>query len=183
MRLFTALDLSHEIVGRLESLIAQLKPVARINWSPPANLHITTKFIGEWPEERLDALKAALASIPSRAPIDVHIQNVGFFPNPKSPRNFWCGVHAPGLAELAADTDSATAVLDIACEKRAYSPHLTLARIKERPNLAPLHQAIAREPSLDFGAFEARSFFLYRSQLKPTGSVYTKLAEFPLTHT
>jgi RNA 2',3'-cyclic 3'-phosphodiesterase len=182
MRLFTGLDLPHEIVGRLEQLLARLKPAARINWSPPANLHVTTKFIGEWPEERLDELKTSLASIPSRPPIDAHIHGLGFFPNPKSPRNFWCGIDAPGLAELASDTDAAAAELGIATEKRAYSPHLTLARIKERLDLRPLHHRISEE-DFEFGRFQARSFFLYRSQLKPTGSVYTKLAEFPLTHT
>jgi 2'-5' RNA ligase len=181
MRLFIALDLPEEIVARLEQLIARLKPAARINWSPPSNLHVTTKFIGEWPEERLEELKKSLASIPSRPSIDAHIHGLGFFPNPKSPRNFWCGIDAPGLAELAADTDAATASLGIASEKRGYSPHLTLARIKERLDLRPLYHRIS-EDALDFGRFEARSFFLYRSQLKPTGSVYTKLAEFPLTH-
>src|ERR1700755_691200 len=108
MRLFIALDITQEILSRLEQLIARLKPAARINWSPAANLHITTKFIGEWPEERLDELKSALASIPSRPPIAVSIHGLGFFPTPKSPRNFWCGVDAPGLGELAADTDAAT---------------------------------------------------------------------------
>ncbi len=183
MRLFTALDLPNEIVRRLEHLVIRLKPTAPINWSPPSNLHVTTKFIGEWPEERVGELRAALAAIPSRRPIDSHIRNLGFFPNAKSPRNFWCGVDAPGLVELAAATDSATAALGVISEKRPYSPHLTLARIKDRIDLAPLHQAIAREASLDFAAFQASAFFLYRSQLKPTGSVYTKLAEFPLTHT
>jgi 2'-5' RNA ligase len=65
-------------------------------------------------------------------------------------------------------------------------PHLTLARItpaqsKGRVELQPLHQAIAALPSLEFGAFPAASFFLYQSTLRPAGSVYTKLAEFPLT--
>jgi 2'-5' RNA ligase len=188
MRLFTALDLPQEIAGRLEQLIDRLKPAARIHWSPPANLHITTKFMGEWPEARLDELKAALSAVASRPPIDTHIHGAGFFPNSKSPRNFWCGIDAPGLAELAADTDAACAALGIESEKRAYSPHLTLARIKERLDLAPLHAAIAREAlpdasGLEFGRFDARSFHLYRSQSKPTGSVYTKLAEFPLIHT
>src|SRR5579862_5383394 len=105
MRLFTGLDLPQDIVARLEQLVARLKPAARISWSPPANLHVTTKFIGEWPEERLDELKRALAAIPSRPPIAARIHGVGFFPNAKSPRNFWCAVDAPGLAELAADTD------------------------------------------------------------------------------
>ena len=182
MRLFTALDLPNDVVSRLAQLIARLEPAAAIKWSPASNLHITTKFIGEWPEEKLGELQTALRGIPSRPPIEVRIREVGFFPNPKSPRNFWCGIEAPGIAELAADTDRATSALAIKSEKRPYSPHLTLARIKERLDLSPLRRAIDREASLDFGRFEARSFFLYRSQLRPTGSVYTKLSEFPLTH-
>ncbi len=71
--------------------------------------------------------------------------------------------------------------LGIRSEKRPFSPHLTLARIKERVELQPLREAIAALPSLEFGAFQAAGFFLYRSTLRPTGSVYTKLAEFPLT--
>ena len=181
MRLFTALDLSPEVLGNVEGFLAALRPTAKINWSPTANLHITTKFIGEWPDAKLGALTDALRALPARAPIAVHIRQVGFFPNARSPRNFWCGIEAPGLAELAADTEQATEALGIRSEKRAYSPHLTLARIKERVDLRHLHQAVEAAPSLDFGAFEARGFFLYRSQLHPSGSVYTKLAEFPFS--
>jgi RNA 2',3'-cyclic 3'-phosphodiesterase len=182
MRLFTALDLPDQTVSRLDQLIARLKPTAHISWSAAANLHITTKFIGEWPETRLGELETALRHIPSRQPIEIRLHEVGFFPNSRSPRTFWCGIEAPGLQELAADTDSATSSLGIASENRPYSPHLTMARIKERLDLSPLQRAIAREASLEFGRFEARSFFLFRSQLRPTGSVYTKLSEFPLTH-
>jgi 2'-5' RNA ligase len=181
MRLFIGLDLPGEVVRNLEELLSQLRPAARIQWSPPANLHITTKFIGEWPEERLEELKAAIRTVPPRAAIGVHIHKLGFFPNPHSPRVFWCGIEAPDLDALAADTDRATAALGIESEKRAFSPHLTLARIKEKVNLQPLREKVAALPSLDFGRFEARRFFLYRSQLRPTGSVYTKLAEFPLS--
>jgi 2'-5' RNA ligase len=180
MRLFTGLDLPEPIVASLERLLDELRPAARIHWSPPRNLHVTTKFIGEWPEERLDDLKRALAGLPSRPPIPVRIRQLGFFPNERSPRVFWCGIDAPGLAELAADTDRATSALGIPSEDRAYAPHLTLARIKERLDLAPLRNAIAALSSTDFGDYTAESFFLYQSQLRPTGSVYTKLAEFPL---
>jgi 2'-5' RNA ligase len=180
MRLFTGLDLPHEVVRELEKLIDGLRPQARINWSPPANLHITTKFIGEWPQERLQELKAALGRLPPREPLSLHIHELGFFPNPKSPRVFWCGIDAPGLAALAADTDRATAALGIESEKRPFSPHLTLARIKEPVPLNRLRDAIVALPSVDFGSFEVRGFFLYQSQLRPGGSVYTKLSEFPL---
>jgi 2'-5' RNA ligase len=181
MRLFTGLDLPGDLVANLEELLRRLKPAAPIHWSPPANLHVTTKFIGEWPEARLAELKTALAGLPGRDAVAVRIRCVGFFPNPRSPRIFWCGIEAPGLAELAADTDSATAELGIPRDDRPFSPHLTLARIKERVELQPLREAIAGLPSLEFGSFQATSFYLYQSTLRRTGSVYTKLAEFPLT--
>jgi 2'-5' RNA ligase len=150
MRLFAGLELPADTVHRLEELLDRLRPLARINWSPPANLHITTKFIGEWPEARLDDLKAALAAVEPRVPVAIHVRRVGFFPNPHAPRVFWCGIDAPGLAVLAGATDRAAAALGIPAETRPFSPHLTLARIKERAHLQ-------------------------------TGSVYTKLAEFPLS--
>ena len=167
MRLFTGLDLLPDVVRSLEELLRRLKPTARIQWSPPANLHVTTKFIGQWPDERLAEMIAALGSVPSSGPIPVHIHRVGFFPNPHSPRVFWCGIEAPGLDRLAAATDDATATVGIEREKRAFSPHLTLARIKEPTDLQPLRQTIAALESLDFGAFEARSFFLYQSKPGP----------------
>ena len=65
-------------------------------------------------------------------------------------------------------------------EEKKFSPHLTLARIKSPEHVAALRQAVAKTESADFGAFEARSFFLYLSEPKAGGSVYTKLSEFPL---
>lgn len=181
MRLFTGLDLPAGVVRNLEGLIGRLRPAARIQWSPPANLHVTTKFIGEWPEQRLEELRMALEVVPVAGPLPVRIRGLGFFPNERAPRVFWCGVEAPGLDSLAAATDAAAARLGIPAENRPFSPHLTLARIKERLDLAPLRQAIAALPSTEFGDFEAHTYYLYRSRLGPGGSVYTKLAEFPLS--
>lgn len=181
MRLFTGLDLPPDVIRNLDGLMARLRPAARIHWSPAANLHVTTKFIGEWPPARLEELKTALRRLGSRPPIQLAIRQLGFFPNAHSPRIFWCGVEAPGLDALAAGTDAATSQLGVARETRPFQPHLTLARIKDRVDLRPLRETIAALPSLGFGQFEARTFFLYQSALKPTGSVYTKLAEFPLS--
>src|SRR5260370_25340012 len=113
------LDLPGGLVANLEALLRRLKPAGRIQWSPPANPHVTTKFIGEWPEARLEELKAALAGLPGRAAVPVRIRRVGFLPNPHSPRIFWCGIEAPRLPELAADTDPATAAVAI---PHAYRP-------------------------------------------------------------
>ena len=181
MRLFVAIDIPAEITDALRCFVDRLRSTAKIGWSPVDNLHITTKFIGEWPENRLGELKTALEKLEPRPAIPVHIRKVGFFPNPHAPRVFWCGIEAPGLDALAAATDRATAGLGIPAETRAFAPHLTLARIKERLNLQPLREAIAALPSLDFGAFEAGRFFLYQSKPQRGGSVYTKLAEFPFS--
>ena len=184
MRLFTGIELSREVVVNLEKLLQRLKPAARIKWSAVGNLHITTKFIGEWSDGRLEELAGALRELPSYDPITIAVRGLGWFPNPHSPRVFWAAVHAPAaLAELARETERRLAQLGVEEEKRPFSPHLTLARIKEPVPLAGLRQAVAALDDTEFGEFTADRFFLYRSVLRPEGSEYTKLAEFPLHKT
>lgn len=179
MRLFTGIGLPAQLTERLEDLLRRLRPLAPLRWSPPENLHITTKFIGEWPAGRLDELAAALRALPQRAPFQIEVRGLGWFPNPHHPRVFWAGVHAAGLEELARDTEEALARLGIAKESRAFSAHLTLARIKEPAPLAALRREVAALDSDEFGAFPADRFYLYESRLTPSGSIYTKLFEFP----
>jgi 2'-5' RNA ligase len=180
MRLFTAIDLPPAVITNLEHLLDHLRPAARIHWTQPANLHITTRFIGEWPDARLAELQTALDSLRSRPPIDIAVRRLGFFPNERSPRVFWAGVEASTeLPALASAIDRALASLGLPPEGRPYSPHLTLARIKEPVPLAKLREKIAALPSLDFGAFTAARFHLYQSRLTRDGSVYTKLTEYP----
>jgi 2'-5' RNA ligase len=108
MRLFTAIDLSDEVRENIDTLQRQLKPAARIQWSPASNLHITTKFIGEWPELRLEELKSALRSVLAVGPIAIEVRQIGWFPNPDSPRVLFAGVHAPrALPQLAKAIDAA----------------------------------------------------------------------------
>jgi 2'-5' RNA ligase len=182
MRLFTGIDLPGEVIGNLDLLMRRLRPTARLQWSPIENFHITTKFIGEWAEGRLEELNAALRGLPGQDAVRVAIRKLGFFPNPHAPRVFWAGIEAsPELAALAAGTEGALAALGVGREERAFSPHLTLARIKDRVPMEPLREAMARLPSLEFGEFAADRFFLYASRRSPSGSVYTKISEFPIT--
>jgi 2'-5' RNA ligase len=179
MRLFAGIDLPAEVRDELERLLGRLRPTARLKWSLADNLHVTTKFIGEWPSDRLNELVAALGGLPGRAPFQIAIRGLGWFPNSHNPRVLWAGVSAaPALAALAGETDEALARLGAAPEARAYSPHLTLARIKDQAALAGVRQAIAALPSEDFGEFTADRFHLYLSQRGASGSVYTKLEEF-----
>ena len=103
MRLFTGIDVPYQMRRNLELLLELLKPKARIAWSPLANLHVTTKFVGEWPEERLGELKEALRGVAAPAgKMKIGIRGLGWFPNPHHPRVLYVAVQAgPELAELA----------------------------------------------------------------------------------
>jgi 2'-5' RNA ligase len=178
MRLFTGLSLPFEVRRNLELLLQHLQPLAEIHWSPVDNLHVTTKFIGDWPEERLPELKDRLNAMPKPAPFRLSISGMGWFPNPHHPRVFFAGVQAPPeLFELAKATDGA---VPMEAEKKDYHPHLTLARIKTNADLAPLRRAIAGLPSTDFGFVDVKKFNLYRSEAGPNASRYSVLAEFAL---
>lgn len=179
LRLFVAIDIPDKILKTLGDLIDKLRPTAPIRWSPLENLHVTTKFIGWWPDERIGEVDASLRRLTGREPIPVDIRGLGFFPNARSPRVFWAGVYgAEPLARLARDSDRALAALGVEPEKRAFSPHLTLARVKEPVPLERLHSAIAGLRDSDFGSFTADRFFLYQSRLRPSGSEYIKFAEY-----
>jgi 2'-5' RNA ligase len=177
MRLFTAIDIPDEVRDRLRELLARWKPLARIHWSPLANLHITTKFIGEWPEARVEEIKNTLHAMVPIGAFDVSVRGLGWFPNPQRPRVLWTGVEAgEALGKLARATEQAVAALGVPIEERAYSPHLTLARIRETIPLEALRTAVshARESAADFGTFRVTEFFLYLS----AGGKYTRMDAF-----
>ncbi|MGI8741486.1 MAG: RNA 2',3'-cyclic phosphodiesterase [Bryobacteraceae bacterium] len=181
MRLFTGIDLPEDVQDKLERFLAHLRPTAHLIWSPVYNLHITTKFIGEWPEQDLEKLTSALRRIRGGPPIAIAIRDVGWFPSPHSPRVFWAGIHSgTALADLAKKTEDALEPLGIARERREFSPHLTLARLRLPVPLQVMQQAIAKFESLEFGSAEADRFHLYLSRPGSAGTVYTKLAEFKL---
>ena len=176
MRLFTAIDIPEEIQQTLGKLIERLRPSAKLSWSPVRNFHVTTKFIGEWPEERLGEMKLALAKIAAPKPFEISIRGLGWFPNARNPRVFWAGIEAqPELGQLAHDTEQCLAKLGVPVEERNFQPHLTLARRRDPVPVETLKQRLAELPSEDFGCFRAASFCLYLS----ASGRYTQLQEFP----
>ena len=196
MRIFIGIDLDPEVRTRIERFIEGVEgfaPDAR--WARPESLHITLKFIGEQPPERVEAITERLRRVESSA-FEIRAAGHGFFPTAKTARVFWIGIHAgPQLAELAASIDTATTELGIPREDRPYSPHLTLARAGagrrsgspkwrkgDGPNatFAVIEKRLAAIGELDFGRMTAREFILYQSQLSPVGSKYTKLQRFAL---
>ncbi len=144
-----------------------------LRWSPADNLHITTKFIGEWPEPKLQSLVTQLEQVPSPGPIPITIKNLAWIQQ----RILHATIEAPAaLAQLASATERALEEIGVPKEDRDYQPHLTLARNPNRIPIAPLEQAIEKHVSDHFGTFTASAFALFLSK----AGKYTLLNQFPL---
>src|SRR4051794_38086090 len=114
MRLFTGIDLSEEVAANLTRLLELLRPTAHLKWTPPYNLHLTTKFIGERPESEIAQIVETLRPLGRREPVPISVEGIGWFPNPHRPRVLWAGVKpVPLLEQLVADTDEALGHLGI----------------------------------------------------------------------
>jgi 2'-5' RNA ligase len=188
VRLFVALDLPEGVRKALAEIIARLKSecrslgLAKIRWVRPEGMHITLKFIGETERETLDSIRAALATVHSREPVEMNLRGVGFFPNERRPRVAWCGVEASAnLADLAADAGRALEPLGFPIESRAYVPHLTLARFSSPDGLDKLVHLVNEASDLkarEFGSARETEFHLFESILKPSGAEYNRLTTF-----
>lgn len=109
--------------------------VPELGWVADGRLHLTLKFLGEQPPERVDAIRAALDGVALRhKTFAMHVGGaVGAFPNFRRPRVVWMGVNAdPRLELLHHDVEVACEGLGFELEGRAFRPHLTLARVKDR---------------------------------------------------
>ncbi len=194
MRTFVALDIDDSIRERLQRFlegVREFAPDAR--WVRPESLHITLKFIGEKPADKVEEIKHALAAIKA-AQFEFTIRGHGFFPTPRSARVFWIGIDSgEALASLAKAVDEAIATIGIPKEDHPFSPHLTLARGGGRSgapgwrkgdasnkNFQLLQEKLSGLSVPEFGSLTAREFFLYESQLQRGGARYTKIARFGL---
>lgn len=194
MRIFVALDLDQPIRERIQNFVEEIRTAAPdVRWIGSASLHVTLKFIGEWPDAKVPHIEALLGSIQAE-PFQVTFSGAGFFPTPRAARVFWIGIEAKdALTRLAKTIDESLAGTGIPKEDRAFSPHLTLARTrggsgapgrrkddKANRQFAKLQEFLATHPAPEFGTMTAREFFLYRSQLSSQGSQYSKIARFEL---
>jgi 2'-5' RNA ligase len=196
IRAFLAVELSQELQAGIATvqqelkhrIEPELKRDMRISWTQPASIHLTLKFLGDMDEQAIDPLLVVVEqAIGSQIAVNVPLERLGAFPRPQSPRVLWVGplenwdrgAEAKRIAEIHGAIEQACEGLRFLRETKPFSPHLTLARIRvgERQVGAALAKGGVLDRPLSLGSLAVESVVLMKSELKPTGSVYTRLWE------
>lgn len=180
-RLFIALPVPEEIQ---ESILDLRTNIPGTRWMGREQLHITLKFIGEVDSSKLRQIRDTLAEIRYDS-FPLKFSGVGFFPpggrgRHSSPKVLWTGVENPEeLTGLRNKIERNLRNAGIPEERRKFSPHLTIARLKNPPESA-LGRFLSMNHSFCTDTFISKRFLLYSSILKPSGAVYTIEADYPL---
>ncbi len=177
-----------EIESELREYLAQIIQEGRrlnenISWARPETIHLTLKFLGNiTPAQQRDISNILLSLAGTFEPFQVTIDRIGAFPNFRRPRVFWagCSSGSPDLERMALRLDSDLEKLGFEREKRAFTAHLTLGRVK-RGGAARTSSFLASF-SFQPQVMQCREIILMKSDLHPTGAVYTPLETFTLKH-
>jgi len=196
IRTFVAIELDEEIRKAIagtqrqvqEQLMKQLRHTAsdvRVQWVRPDSIHLTLKFLGDIDEARVEDIRAALLSAVGRqSRLAVEVGGLGVFPDLRLPRVLWVGLsgQVDALMRVAAEVEAALTGVGFPPESRPLSPHLTLARIKERSREVGKGLADSGLMTQPFrvGSLAVKTVCLMKSDLKPSGAVYSRLVEVPL---
>jgi 2'-5' RNA ligase len=189
LRAFIALEIPAKVQKDIYHATSSLRngTGSLIRWVPAENMHLTLKFLGDISPVNVEFLTQMIRTeADSHHSFDIHLTGLGSFPSPKRPRVIYIGIQAP--AELEAfqhAVESAARRLGYESEDRSFSPHLTVGRVKHALRISAIDQQKIRhaleETKIDsLGTARVDSVHLYKSDLKPTGSVYTKLFSAPL---
>jgi 2'-5' RNA ligase len=187
LRAFIAIQLSDELRRQIGSVQEKLRRelAVRIGWTNPNGIHLTLKFLGDIRESQIQPLQGVLKRAAASAqPFSLEVRGIGAFPNLRAPRVIWVGLHGSDgdmevLKRLQAAIEDGTAELGFQKEARAFTPHLTLARIRDRPEAGALDDVLAANQNRAVGEVMAASVSLIKSELSPSGAVYTTLVEVP----
>ena len=183
IRAFVAIDLPPDVQDCLAQISAQLREQVgekSVRWVPIPNIHLTLKFLGDVSVNNLDVLKEIIrAEATLQKPMEISIGRLGAFPKAAQPRVVWVGVEAPPeLIALQRSIEARTTKVGYPKDKRTFFPHLTLGRVSRNaaPNEVRKIGEIIRSSTIGFlGAALVQEIHFYKSDLLPSGAVYTKL--------
>jgi 2'-5' RNA ligase len=170
-RLFVAIDLPATVKEAVEGIAGRDLPGAR--WVPRKQLHLTLRFIGEADDAMFQAIKKALRRV-SGVSFPLILKEVGHFPPGRHPRVLWVGMEESGpLRELQQEIELALIGAGIPPDERRFSPHITVARLRETP---PTKVAALEETLHLFsaGPFSVMEFYLYSSTLTHDGVIHKR---------
>ncbi|MDR2522633.1 MAG: RNA 2',3'-cyclic phosphodiesterase [Synergistaceae bacterium] len=177
LRAFVAVIPPEDVLDRLERFVARLRLLALFKWTTRKQWHITLRFLGEAPKAKVEVFANALEKMEMgmREPFNVRLSRAGGFPKSAQSRALWLGGDGGNedLTALAGRVERIAVASGFPPEMKKYTPHLTLARLREAAPLPlGLAEALAEAPTL---TWRCEGFFLVKSELTPEGAVYTPL--------
>jgi RNA 2',3'-cyclic 3'-phosphodiesterase len=179
IRTFICVDLSSNLKARLDSLTLELQKqsTTRVSWVKATNMHLTLRFLGDVAEDKIPNIQACIeqAGLGVKS-FNLSARELGAFPNLNKPRVFWVGIKdlTNTLLPMQKRLEQGLVNAGFGPSDHPFSPHLTIGRVKEGNG-----QDIASKLSkIEFVPedFSVKETILMRSDLKPSGTVYSKLA-------
>ncbi len=188
LRAFIASELPAALQDSVHSATADLRKTlgdGLIRWVPAHNVHLTLKFLGDVSTSSLELIKQMMVTEAAQfAAFDVQVEGLGCYPNVRRPRVLWVGLTAPAeLASLQRAIEAASARLGYESEERDFSPHLTIGRVRQNASSGDVHKirtAMEGCRISSLGGTRVDAIHLFKSELRPEGSIYTKLFSAPL---
>jgi 2'-5' RNA ligase len=189
IRSFVAIKIPDETRAALAALQQEIKartPPKSVRWTRPESIHLTLQFLGDVAPGKVEAIADALRAVCiAHSPFTFQVRDLGVFPNPHRPRVVWVGVAEPSgvLIALQKQVTRALVPLGFEPERRAFKPHLTLGRASRhagRRDLAEVGDLIAGSEIGSLGQVDVDHIILMKSDLRPSGAVYTPLAVLSL---
>jgi 2'-5' RNA ligase len=188
LRCFIAIELPAEVKKGLRELQSRLRAEnkAPIKWVEPENIHLTLKFLGNVAASRVGEVSQAVTkAVAGTSPFSLKVEGLGVFPNSKRVQIVWVGVSGEleRLAGLQRRIEAAMEGLGFAAENRRFTPHLTLARVRDQATASEregLGQLVGQTEFDAAGEFRVESVKLMQSQLTREGPIYTALSSAAL---
>jgi 2'-5' RNA ligase len=184
MRLFLAIPIDKQILSTLAGAVDKLRGSrGPVRWVRPEGMHLTLKFLGDTNEDRVESLVQAVSgTCRNIMPFPISVTGAGAYPNLRRPRVLWAGVveSSGTLKRLVKQVEEEAEKLGWERERREFSPHITIGRVKGNMNIARLTTAVKEIKDEHWGDQEVGELVLYSSKLRPGGAVYEKVHVFKL---
>ena len=184
IRSFLAVELPATVQAKIGKVEEDARSTsADVRWVSPGKIHLTLKFFGNIEESKIDSIVTAIQGpIGTAKPFHLSVRGTGAFPNLKNPRVIWLGlVDGEGrLVPLQKEVDSSLGKIGFEPEDRPFRPHLTMGRVKSNRGKEDLIRSVEKYRDEEIGTFQVEKIVLFKSDLTPTGPIYTRLREVKL---